>query len=228
MTMSLKGRMIRRLAVGLAVAAAMLFLPAGSLRYWQGWVFLVVLMGVWVVLSSWLMKHSPDLMERRLQTKEKEPAQKVFQLLLTLIFFLALTLPGFDFRYGWSRAWIGPMPWWVSVAGQAAVLAGSGLTFWVMWVNRFASRTIQVEAGQSVICSGPYAVVRHPMYSGIAVMMLAVPLALGSYVALPVFALTIPLYVFRLIHEEGVLRRDLPGYPEYCERTRFRLVPGVW
>jgi protein-S-isoprenylcysteine O-methyltransferase Ste14 len=111
---------------------------------------------------------------------------------------------------------------------QALILGGLLLVVWVMKVNSFASRTIQVEAGQRVISTGPYRMVRHPLYSGSLVMWLATPLALGSYIAWPAFALLIPFYVFRLLNEEKVLRQELPGYPEYCLRTRFRLVPFVW
>ena len=111
---------------------------------------------------------------------------------------------------------------------QVLILGGLLLVFWVLKVNSFASRTIRVEAGQSVISSGPYSMVRHPMYSGSVVMWLSIPLALGSYVAWPAFALLIPLYVFRLLNEEKVLRQELSGYPEYCLRTRYRLVPFVW
>jgi len=158
-----------------------------------------------------------------MRSKEKDPEQRLFQILWTLIFFPALVLPGLDYRFGWSH-----MPAWLAVCGQAAMMAGTFLIFWVMKVNTFAGRTIQVETGQRVIADGPYAIVRHPMYTGILLSMLDVPIALGSYVAFPVFALLAPVMIFRLIHEERVLCRDLPGYVEYCERTRFRLVPGLW
>ena len=174
------------------------------------------------------MKRDPQLMERRLRSKEKEPEQKLFQKLWAVIFSVAFLLPGFDFRFGWSRAWLGPVPAWVVAAGLAGSLAGSALLFWVMKTNSYASRIIQVEEGQKVITTGPYAMVRHPFYVGNLTWVLSIPLALGSYVAFPVFALLVPVIIYRLIHEEKVLRRDLPGYPEYCEQTRFRLVPGVW
>ncbi len=120
------------------------------------------------------------------------------------------------------------MPLWLLLLSQVLVLGGFLLVFWVMKVNSFASRTIQVEAGQKVISMGPYRVVRHPLYSGSLVMWLAAPLALGSYIAWPAFVLLIPFYVFRLLNEEEVLRQELPGYSEYCQRTRFRLVPFIW
>jgi len=116
----------------------------------------------------------------------------------------------------------------LTIFSQLAVLGGSVLTFWIMKANRFASRAVQVEPGQEVISSGPYAIVRHPMYSGICLMLLFTPLALGSYIALPAFLLVIPLVVLRLLNEEKVLHQELPGYSEYCVHTRFRLVPYLW
>jgi protein-S-isoprenylcysteine O-methyltransferase Ste14 len=226
--MTLQGRVIRRFGIATVVSAALLFLPAGSLRYWQGWVFLGLTWGFLIPAVLYITKRDPQLMERRMRMKEKEPEQQVFKVVAGLIYFPAFLLPGLDFRFGWSRAWLGPVPVGVVLAAQAVTVAGYGLAFWVMRVNTFASRTIQVEPGQKVVASGPYAVVRHPMYAGMVLMMLTTPLALGSYVALPFFALMVPLIAYRLISEEKVLRRDLGGYAEYCERTRFRLVPGVW
>ncbi len=226
--MTLQGRVIRRFTIGTVVCAGLLFLPAGSLRYWQGWMFLVVTWGFFIPGVLYLAKHDPELMERRMRIKEREPEQQIFKVVASLIYFPAFLLPGLDFRFGWSRAWLGPVPLWIVLAAQAVTLSGYGLVFWVMRVNTFASRTIQVEAGQKVVASGPYAVVRHPMYAGMVLMMLTTPLALGSYVALPFFALMVPLIAYRLINEEKVLRRELAGYAEYCERTRFRLAPGVW
>lgn len=117
---------------------------------------------------------------------------------------------------------------WLRIVSLAMVLAGTLLTYWVMDVNRYAARTVQIEAGQRVVSTGPYRWVRHPMYSGIVVMMLFAPLALGSYIALPFFALTIPVMVVRLLNEEKMLREQLTGYVEYCGRTVYRLVPYVW
>jgi protein-S-isoprenylcysteine O-methyltransferase Ste14 len=117
---------------------------------------------------------------------------------------------------------------WVEIAAQALTLTGYLGTMWVIDVNRFAARTVQVERDQRVISSGPYGVVRHPMYSFALVMWLATAAALGSYVVLPFFALLIPVIVLRLLNEEKVLRRELPGYAEYCERTRYRLAPYIW
>jgi len=226
--MTLRGQVIRRFGIGLPFVIALLFLPAGSFRFWPGWCFLVLVCGSAFCFSLYLAKHDPELLERRMRVKEKESKQTLFKAFASLIVFSAMGLAALDFRLGWTRAWLGPVPLWGMLVGQAAVLAGMGLIIWVLSVNRFASRTIEVDPGQRVVSSGPYAIVRHPMYSGILLMMLAVAPALESYVALPVAVFVIPVLAFRLTDEERVLRRDLPGYAEYCQRTRFRLVPGVW
>ena len=132
-------------------------------------------------------------------------------------------LPGLDHRFGWSH-----LPLWLTILSQAFVLGGCLMVFWVLKANSFAAATIRVEPDQKVISSGPYRIVRHPMYLGASVMFLFAPLALGSYFALPVFALFIPIIVFRLLNEGKVLRQELPGYAEYCLHTRFRLVPLFW
>jgi protein-S-isoprenylcysteine O-methyltransferase Ste14 len=208
--------------------AAMLFLSAGSLRFWQASVFLVLQAAFWTYFFRDFLKNDPQLLERRLKSKETEPEQKLFQRSFALILNSAVILAGSDFRFGWTRRWVGDVPIAVVIAGQAMAVAGYWLVFWVMKTNTFASSIIQVENQQTVIRSGPYEVVRHPMYTGMVVTVIGIPLALGSYVTLPVFALLVPLLAYRLIHEERMLRRDLSGYAEYCEHTRFRLVPWVW
>jgi protein-S-isoprenylcysteine O-methyltransferase Ste14 len=208
--------------------AAMLFLSAGSLRFWQASVFLVLQAAFWTYFFLDFLKNDPQLLERRLKSKETEPEQQLFQRLFALILNSAVILAGLDFRFGWTRRWVGDVPVAVVIAGQTMAVAGYWLVFWVMKTNTFASSIIQVENQQTVIRSGPYEVVRHPMYTGMVVTVIGIPLALGSYVTLPVFALLVPLLAYRLIHEERMLRRDLSGYAEYCEHTRFRLVPWVW
>jgi protein-S-isoprenylcysteine O-methyltransferase Ste14 len=225
---SLKQRGLRKLTLSLAVVAALLFLSAGSLRYWRGWLFLILMAGFWIFFFTDLLKHDPKLLERRLQSEESAPEQKLFQKLLFLILLPAFVLAGLDFRLGWSQSWLHRVPVWLVLVGQAMAVAAYWLVFSVMKANSFAASTIRVEDGQRVINHGPYAIVRHPMYSGMALMVLGTPLALGSYVALPVFALFIPLLIFRLTHEEKFLRQALPGYAEYCERTRARLIPFLW
>jgi len=226
--MNLLSRLILRFSVGLTLVAALLFIPAGSIRFWQAWIFLILLFTAGISSSLYLYTHDPQLIERRLQTKEKVSEQKLLLRLARPAFFTVFLIPGLDHRLGWSRTLLGGVPLWLTLFAQTLVFGGFFFVAWVMKVNSFASRIIQVEAGQRVISTGPYGMVRHPLYLGSLVMWLSMPLALGSYFALPAFALLIPFYVFRLLNEEKVLRQELAGYPEYCLRTRFRLIPFVW
>ena len=226
--MSLGLRLALRMVIGMFAVGMMLFLPAGTLRFWQGWAYLAVWSIPGLVFSLYFTKHDPALVERRLHSREKEKEQKVVMAVVYVIFALGYLIPGLDFRFGWTCRWTGPVPLWLQITSLAVVLASYLMTIWVMDVNRFAARTIRVEAGQNVVSTGPYRWVRHPMYSGIVLMMLFTPLALASYVALPVFALVLPALMFRLLNEERVLRRELPGYTEYCHGTRYRLIPYIW
>jgi len=228
MKVSLKARLAIRVAVVLPLLAAAVFLPAGSLRFWQGWVFMTIIAGFSLAFGFYFLRRDPQLLQRRMRIKEREPAQKLFGKLFPPLWIVALVLAGLDYRFGWTGAYLSGVPLWLTLFAQALILYSYLLIFQVFRANSFASSTIQVEAGQKVVSTGPYGVVRHPMYSAILVMLLFAPLALGSYFAMPVFALLIPLLVIRLLNEEQVLRRELPGYPEYCLRTRFRLVPLVW
>jgi protein-S-isoprenylcysteine O-methyltransferase Ste14 len=226
--MSLLPRIAGRLVIALPIAAAVLFLPAGSLKFWQGWLVLSIFLVCSLLIAFYLCRHDSALLQRRLQNKENTSEQKLFRKLWIPLWTLALTLPGLDYRLGLSRTLLRAVPPWLTLLSAAFLLYGYFLIFRVMKVNSFASSTIQVEAGQRVISDGPYRFVRHPMYSAFLVLILFIPLALGSYVAVPVFALLIPVLVFRLVHEEITLRQELPGYAEYCDRTRFRLVPFVF
>jgi len=206
----------------------MLFGPAGTLKYWPGWVFTVMNLLCSLLLCAWFYNKDPQVLERRLLTREKLSAQKWIMQLAKLSYGLAFMLPGFDFRLGWTNRWFGPMPGWFMVLGLSLVLAGYLLMFWVLKANRFAASVIQVEAAQPVVSTGPYQFVRHPLYSGSILVWLGAPLALGSWVSVPAFGLIIPILILRLLHEEKFLGGELPGYADYCRRTRCRLVPGIW
>jgi protein-S-isoprenylcysteine O-methyltransferase Ste14 len=211
-----------------ALIATLLFLPAGTLRWWQGWAVLAGFVGTALAAFLTFLKIDPQVVERRLRTKERLREQKQ---IIRYGAFLALglaTLPGFDHRLGWSERWWGPEPVGLEAFSLAMVLTGMLGVAWVIWINRYAGRTIRVEEGQTLITSGPYRFVRHPLYAFSLLMWMFVLPALGSYVALPALVLFAPFYVLRILNEEKVLRVELPGYTEYCEKTRWRIVPGVW
>jgi len=199
------------------------FLPAGTLNYWQAWVFLAVLLVPMTAVMFYLVRNDPRLLERRLQIREKERPQKLIVKLASAFFIASWILPGFDRRWGWSS--VPP----VLVPLADAIFLGAYLFFfWVIRTNSYASRTVEVVAGQEVISTGPYALVRHPMYLAIIVMYGAAPLALGSYWALLACAPVPFVLALRLRNEEEVLLRDLPGYEEYRKKVPRRLIPGVW
>jgi protein-S-isoprenylcysteine O-methyltransferase Ste14 len=207
---------------------AVVFLPAGSLKSWQGWVYVLGFLAFSLFFGVYFYRHDRGLLERRLQVKERERGQKIFKKLWLPLWFLTMTMPGLDYRFGWSRSVLAAVPLWLTVLSQALVLGSDFLMLGVFRFNSFASTVIQVEGGQKVVSAGPYRIVRHPMYSAILIMIVFTPLALGSYVTLPVALLLIPVLVLRLVNEEEFLVRELPGYAEYRVRTRFRLVPLVY
>ncbi len=209
------------------VLSAVLLLPAGTLRFWQGWVFFATFYGGALFIVLWLRRRDPALLERRLQTKESA-GQKFFRPLWTVGWLGALVLCGLDYRFAWSNDLFRPVPLPLTLISQALVLGGYAFVFLTLRANTFASATIRVETGQHVISDGPYRFVRHPMYAGILLLIVFTPLALGSWVAAPVFLLLVPILVLRLANEEKLLRRDLPGYSDYCARTRFRMIPFVY
>jgi protein-S-isoprenylcysteine O-methyltransferase Ste14 len=212
-----------RIALAVPVLGAIIFLPAGTLAFWEAWLYLAVLLIPMSVVFNYLLHHDPELLARRVQWREKETAQRRIINLSLLYFLLAFMLPGFDRRWGWSDA-----SWPVVLAADLVVMLGYTLFMLVLRENRYAARTIRVEEGQRVISSGPYAIVRHPMYLGALLMYLASPMALGSYWALVPALLIVPILVARILNEERVLERDLNGYLEYKQATRYRLVPGLW
>lgn len=228
MSANLTTRAIRRLGITLAFLMAILFVPAGSFRFWEAWLFWSLMAVLWTYFFIDLLKHDPRLLDRRLRSKESEPKQKLLLRIFSVLLYLGFIVAGLDFRFGWSRSKLGSMPLAVILAGQAGAVVGYCFVFWVLRSNSFAGSTIEVEPEQIVVETGPYAWVRHPMYVGMMVTALSTPFALGSYAAFPVFAMIVPALLSRLLHEEKTLHRELAGYSAYCERTQFRLVPWVW
>jgi protein-S-isoprenylcysteine O-methyltransferase Ste14 len=212
-----------RLGVGLPIMGLVLFLPAGSLAWWNAWIFLGVILPYMVLAMGWMLRHDPALLAKRLQTKEKRPTQKWYVIASAVLMTAAFVLPGLDFRFGWSR-----LPLWLVLAATAVMLAGFGLFFLVMRANSYASRVIEIQAGQKLIDSGPYRVVRHPMYAATVVIYLSLPIVLGSLPALAAFAAFLALLPVRILNEEKMLLAGLPGYADYMARVRWRIIPFLW
>jgi len=212
-----------RFSMFLLIFGLLFFIPAGTLQFWEAWVFFGVIIIPMLFALRWLAKNSPELLERRMRGKEKEKEQKRLIGLSMLYFLGTYSLPGFDFRYGWSD-----VPLWVIILADIIIVLGYLIFFRVLKENAYASRIIEVEKEQEVISTGPYALVRHPMYVGVLIMYTFCPLALGSYWAVIPTVLLFIMIVFRIKNEEKVLSRDLKGYTEYMQKVKYRLVPGVW
>jgi len=222
-TARLRMKMLTWFSIGFIVVALFLFLPAGSLLYWQAWVYLGVLFIPMILVMQYFLNHDPGLLERRMKAREKYEPQKRIQIISGVFFFIGFLIPGLDFRFGWSSV---PVP--LILAADAVVALGYLLVFLVFRENSYTSRIIGVETGQRVITTGPYAIIRHPMYLGVTLMFLATPLALGSWWAVPVFLFLPVVLVFRIRNEEEVLVRELPGYADYCRDVKYRLIPEIW
>ncbi len=218
---NLQKTVLIRFGLSLVFLIAIFFLPAGSFSYWQGWLYIAVLFIPLCFVMVYLIKNEPDLLERRMHFREPEKEQQLIIKSSYLSFGLAYILPGFDFRFGWSH-----VPVWLVIFSAVMVLVGYLFVVYVFRENRYASRVVEVEKEQTVISTGPYALVRHPMYFGVAIMYLFSPLALGSYWAIIPALFTIPDLVFRLLNEEIVLERDLKGYTDYEQNVKYQLFPG--
>jgi protein-S-isoprenylcysteine O-methyltransferase Ste14 len=212
--------------VQLAMIAAMLFVPHGSVYYWQAWVFLAVVAVSTVIPSIYLQRSNPAAMQRRMRggpTAESRRSQQVVMAGLYGSLVAMVVVSALDHRFGWSR-----VPAAVCVVGHVVAAAGLGMVMLVIQQNSYASSTVQVESGQTVVSRGLYGLVRHPMYTANVIMMVGIPLALGSYWGL-VFAIPgLLVLAWRIRDEETLLRDELEGYREYTQKVRYRLVPGVW
>src|SRR5215471_12876782 len=222
---------IRRQAIiqgvfGTLLFIVLVFLPAGTLDYWQGWLFLGTFAASTVGFTVYLARYDRPLLERRMKAgpqHERERSQKIIVSLILLAFFALIVLSALDYRFGWSP--VSPV---VSILGNAAIVLSFLFIFWVTRVNSFAASNIRVEHDQRVIDTGPYAYVRHPMYAGAIWLFVGMPLALGSWWSVGLIVLVVPVLLWRLLDEERILDRDLPGYTEYKQRVRYRLIPYVW
>ncbi len=219
----IRKKAILRFALAVPVVILMLFLPAGSLSYWQAWLYCSALFIPMFFIVRYFLKNDPKLIERRIKMKEKEKEQKIIVKLYSTIFFIGFLIPGFDFRFQWSN-----IPTIIAIISNLFVFFSYMLFFLVMKENSFASRIVEVEENQKVITTGPYAIVRHPMYTALSIMYLLTPFALGSYWALIPFAPFPFVLILRIFNEEKVLNAELAGYKEYCEKVKYKLIPHIW
>ena len=214
---------VKKMIAGVVLIALMLFLPAGTIRYWNGWLFCGVLFIPVMIMGVVLFLKAPDLLRKRLQEKEEQSEQKTVVALSALMFLVGFILAALDFRFGWSD-----MPVWVVSAASIIFLIGYAMFAEVMRENAYLSRTVEVQENQQVIDSGLYGIVRHPMYSATVLMFLSMPLILGSYISFVVFLVYPFLLIKRIRNEEMVLEEGLDGYAEYKKKVKYRMIPFVW
>jgi protein-S-isoprenylcysteine O-methyltransferase Ste14 len=219
-------QMIRSSVLGTLALGALVFIPAGTLNYWQGWAYFGTAISASALYTIYVVKHDPALLQRRQQvgpSHEKEPAQKIIVLFIFAAFVTLIVLPPLDYRLGWSL-----VPWYVSVIGVALVALSFYFFYLVSKINTYAAANVRVEKGQRIVDTGVYGLVRHPMYFGTLFLIVGTPLALGSWWTLLLTPAFLLLLYFRIASEEKVLMRDLAGYAEYQRKVRYRLIPFIW
>jgi protein-S-isoprenylcysteine O-methyltransferase Ste14 len=223
---TLHQQLTRSSVLGSLTLFLLLFIPAGTLHYWQGWAYIATFVVCSSTYTVYLARHDPALLKRRTEggiSREKERTQKVVMAFLYPICVALVVTPPLDVRFGWSN-----MPWYLCVFGDALVIVSFHLFLSVSKVNTYAAANIRVEEGQKVISTGMYRVVRHPMYLGALFLLVGTPVALGSWWTLFLIPISLPILVVRILNEEKVLVRDLRGYAEYQRKVTTRLIPFVW
>lgn len=221
--MSLLIKALTKGIVGLLVMILLLFLPAGTLQYEGAWLLLAILFVPMLVMGVVMYLKSPELLQRRLQSKEERTTQQGVIKYSALLFVAGFVVAGLDYRLVWTA-----VPQWLVGVSALLFLVGYGLYAEVMRENVWLSRTVHVESEQQVISTGLYGIVRHPMYTASLLMFLSMPLVLGSYWAAIIFLFYIPIIVRRIFDEESLLRNELQGYVAYCDKVRWRLIPFIW
>lgn len=214
---------ITKFISGLVMVGVLIFLPAGSFMYWQGWLLIGILFVPMFIAGLIMMKKSPELLRKRLNVKEEETEQKTVIMLSGIMFLAAFVVAGLNFRFGWIV-----LPEWVSYAGAIIFLAAYVLYAEVLRENAYLSRTVEVQQDQKVIDTGLYGVVRHPMYMSTLLLFLAMPLVLGSIISFVITLAYIPIIAKRIGNEEKVLEDGLPGYAEYKNKVKRKVVPFIW
>lgn len=214
---------IFKFLLGFVFMAGLLFFSAGSLKFWKGWLFLGLLFVPMLALGFFLFVKSPELLEKRLDLKEKEKNQKTVVGLSGLLFLASFLIAGFDFRFGWSR-----IPLWVLILSSIILLISYTLYAEVMRENAFLSRTVKVQENQKIVDSGLYSIVRHPMYAVTIWLFLAIPIVLGSWWSLLCMAFYPFLMIVRILNEEKFLADELEGYKAYMKKVKWRLIPFIW
>ncbi len=221
--MKLFAEALTKFACGLLLVGLLIFLPAGTIAYTYGWLFVGLLFGPMLVAGFVMLYKSPAFLKKRLDAKEKQGTQKGVVAFSGLMFIAGFVVAGLDFRFGWST-----MPTWVVVAASVLFLVAYALYAEVMRENAYLSRTIKVEDGQTVVDTGMYGIVRHPMYAVTILLFQMIPLVLGSWYALIAFAFYPAVIVVRLTDEEELLTKELPGYAEYKQKVKYRIIPFIW
>ena len=221
--MKLVFRALVKFFAGFFLVTAMLFLPAGDLRYSNGWVFLGLLFIPMLILGIILLLKSPQLLKKRLEAKETENEQKIVVGISGLIFVVGFVIAGLDYRFGWSS-----VPSWGVGVASGVLLLSYGLYAEVMRENAYLSRTVAVQDDQKLVDSGLYGIVRHPMYAASVFLFLSIPIVLGSWWSFLCFTPYIGVMVMRIRNEEKVLTAGLAGYCDYQKRVKYRLYPGIW
>lgn len=214
---------LTKFTCGLLLVGLLIFLPAGTLCYPYGWLLIGLLFGPMLIAGFVMLAKTPEFLKKRLDAKEKQSAQKGVIAFSGLMFIVGFAVAGLDFRFGWSE-----MPTWVIITASVLFLVAYALYAEVMRENAYLSRTIKVEEGQTVVDTGMYGVVRHPMYAVTILLFLMIPLVLGSWYALIAFAFYPAIIIVRLQDEEKLLTRELPGYYEYKQKVKYRLIPFIW
>lgn len=216
-------KVVIRFVFAILFIGVLLFVPAGTFHYFNGWLFMAGLFIPMMIILGYLLLHDPELLEKRMKMKEKEKEQKRYIRISLLLYLAAYVVPGLDYRFHWSE-----VPLWLVFLSFVIMIGGYFMFIAVMLQNRYASRVVEIQQEQQLIDTGLYAIVRHPMYLAATILFFASVLVLGSWYALLPMAAIPVLLGYRIKNEEKVLINGLPGYTEYMQKVRYRMVPFVW